>query len=502
MRNKILYYTPFITQKDGKLVFDKNAVKITNEHLINNEPLIIRGRIFDRNGVVLAETKTDPSTGKPYRIYTYGPEFFPVIGYYNNVFGSAYLESILDKYLTGSDHKPIYKQVASMNTKYQLGDDVVLTIDSTIQNTAFQELANNKGAVVVLNIRTGAILAMVSKPSFDPNIKPDNNWMIALHNTETDTFFNRAMNGTYPPGSTFKVIDTAAWLESKDYNPDLLVDCSKCSKRYDICNDEPISPGKDIGLNTAFAKSCNVFFANIGVELGMNLSEYAYKFGFNKSINIIPSLNDTSFNSSTSYAFYWMKNNSPIPWTRIDFLQNPKIVAQGAIGQNVIQVTPLQMALVASTIANRGELLNPYILRVILEGNPSDKGFGRVIKRFNPLIIRQAIKFETAKRIKDLMVGVMQEGTGKDLDKLYMVDNKYVLSKKPIGKEIEVAAKTGTSDVKTHHKPNSWFICFAPANDPMVAVAVVAEHAGYGSQVAGPIAMKVLMTALNEMKKE
>ena len=251
----------------------------------------------------------------------------------------------------------------------------------------------------------------------------------------------------------------------------------------------------------AFPKSCNVFFTDIGVELGVNLRMYAERFGFNRSINIIPGVKDVSFDSASSYAFYRMQDNPPSAWNNRDFIQNPKLVAQGAIGQNVVEATPLQMAMVAATIANRGTLLNPHIVRVILSGTPSGTGFGRVIKRFKPVLLSQAIKFTTAKHIKDLMVDVMNEGTGSTLEKLYMVNNRYVLSNKPMGTEIAVAAKTGTSDVENHHRPDSWFICFAPANNPEVAVAVVGEHAGYGSQFAGPVAMKVLMTALNEMQK-
>jgi peptidoglycan glycosyltransferase len=276
--------------------------------------------------------------------------------------------------------------------------------------------------------------------------------------------------------------------------------------------------------------------------LGQDLLEYAGRFGFNRDINLIPRIKDYSYNAETSLAFTWndnKKDNGEIKsFSPIDFKRNPKLIAQGAIGQNLVTATPLQMAVVASAIANSGVVLNPYIVKEIRTGDGQ-----KILFSARPVQIGRAVKESTASEIKRLMEEVMQTGTGKDVKKIYFENGRYTThpSISPLTKGeskggnpidlftfnnpsnipplikggeggffkiaiVKVAGKTGTAEVGDKNgngeidpseKPHSWFIGFAPAGDPKVAIAVIAENQGVGRLTAAPIAMDVLAEALN-----
>jgi peptidoglycan glycosyltransferase len=494
-----------------RTVMNKDAyqyARYTNKSFIALMEKLIEENVFliDEEQVVLAENILNESTGKQMRAYLYGPEFYPVIGHWNTVFGSRNLEKVLEAYLSGEIHWPVYTKSSEPFKRMKVGDDIILTIDSRIQHLAYSLMSDKKGAVVVLNIKTGEILCAVSTPSFDPNTIERAQWRDAFMDDEKKPYENRAFSVLYPPGSTFKTIVASAWIEREKNNEmqdGYKVICTGKKNKYGI-SDIHVHGEED--FHKAYADSCNIFFSEIGVMLGENLLNYAERFAFNREINLIPQLKDYSCQAALSSAFIWRNNkngeNEKTKFNPIDFRRNPKIVAQAAIGQNLIKATPLQMALVASTIANQGVLMNPQIVKEIRRGDGE-----KILFSAKPIEMGRAIKAKTAIEIKRLMEKVMISGTGKDVKKIYLENGIYTTS--PESKEsiiVRIAGKTGTAEVgdkngngkiDLNEKPHSWFIGFAPASNPKVAIAVIAENQGFGSLTAAPIAVDVLAEALN-----
>lgn len=503
---------PFLYIEGGKIIFDKMAISITNNTPVR-EDKVLRGKFVDRNGVVLAKS-TVSTNGKMMnqkREYSYGPEFYPVIGHWSFIYGKRNLEKEMDAYLKGKSHSPVYTKLSEAAGSIEVGDDIVLTLESRVQRYAYNLMKGKKGAVVVLEVKTGAILAAVSAPSFDPNIKDWNRWRESFRDNLERPYENRAFSTRYPPGSTFKTVVASAWIEENDGNPrekDYQVDCIGRKNQYRISD---IHPHGKVDFNKAFRESCNLFFSEIGVILRDKLLDYANRYGFNRDLDLVLGMRDYHYKSEKSLAFSWFDNKngkSEIKtYNAIDFKRNPKIVAQGAIGQNLITATPLQMALVASTIANRGVLLNPVVIREIKTGDGN-----KILYSSRPVEIGRAIKETTAEKLKRLMIDVMEKGTGKDVKKIYFEDGKYITTPKNKGvNSIPVAGKTGTAEVgdkngdgviEPKEKPHSWFIGFAPADNPKVAIAVVVENQGFGSLTAAPIAMDVMAEALSPSNKD
>jgi len=509
LRKKVSGYLPYVYVEKGRMRFDENSVAVANERLLSET--VMRGRILDRKGVILAESSKDEATGRVKRVYPLGPVAFHPIGYSSPVYGQKFLESALNDILSGSAPRSLLRRLYCLFQSYKVGDDIALTIDSRIQRKAFEALSQKRGAMVVLRIRTGEVLAMASTPSFDPNTPPGKDWALSEHDQDGKPFLNRALSGLYPPGSAFKVVDTSAWLEAQGHG-DLKIDCTGYNQKYNIRDNEARAHGKGVTIEKAFVNSCNVFFSDLGVSLGQELRKYAEAFGFNQPIPLIPQDPGRGFTAPSSIAFSWIEYREgsgaggPMLikearlWEEEDFRRNPKLIAQGAIGQNVVMATPLQMAWVAATIANRGVLLRPFIIKAIRMGNPEGKS-GWEVRRFKPVEAGRVMEKRTAKKIKDFMVKVMKEGTAKNIKKIYEKDGKYytVTGAGMEGRPVQVAGKTGTAEIGKGKRPHSWFIGFVPADDPQVAIAVVAENSGYGALVAGPIAVEVMAEALSSL---
>lgn len=507
IEKKVKESLPFLYVKAGRINFDTMAISIAS-HSFNKEESALRGRFLDRNGVVLAEGTVSPNEklSKQKRQYTYGPEFYPVIGHSNFIYGKRNLEKEMDEYLSGKNHSPVYRRTSDFPV--EVGDDIVLTIDSRIQRLAYHLMKDKRGAVVVLDVKTGEILGAVSTPSFDPNVKEWDKWRETFKDNDERPYENRAFSVCYPPGSTFKTVVGSAWIEEDNSEKAYEITCSGKRNKLNISD---VHPHGRVAFNKAFLDSCNQFFGDIGVMLGQKLLDYANKFGFNRDVNLIPQMKNHQFRVEKSLAFSWHDYENGIQEIRtyksIDFRRNPKIVAQGAIGQNLVGATPLQMALIASTIANKGVLLNPYIIKEIRTGNGK-----KVLLSSKPVELGRAIKDKTAEILKGLMVDVMERGTGKNVKKIYFENGKYTTY--PGSKSnatVPVAGKTGTAEVgdkngdgviEPKEKPHSWFIGFAPAHNPKVAIAVVVENQGFGSLTAAPIAMDVMAEPLNQSIKD
>lgn len=508
---RIRQNTEFLYIQKNRILFDANATAVGNSRVLTADR-VIRGSMLDRNGMVLVVSSGDERTGKQSRHYAFGPELYPITGHWSPIYGKRGIESVLDDYLSGRNHLPVMKESKDPLYKMQLGDNVSLTVDHRLQQAAYRLMGDRKGAVVVLDIKSGEIVTAVSTPSFDPNSKDRNAWREAFGEDKESQVVNRAFSGLYPPGSTFKAVVASAYLDQQGTKEHSVI-CNGKKNKHAISD---IHTHGTVGLRKAFADSCNIYFSEIGVDLGRELLIYAERFGFNKTINVLPQFDGLSLNTVSSNAFKWSASSEQSEKERSlsdkDFRQNPKLIAQGAIGQNLISATPLQMAVITAAIANKGVLVNPYLVKEIRTGDNK-----KVLFSAKPVHGERVLRDDTAATIRTMMEDVMTSGTGRDVKKIYLENERYYLNNNPHfskggkgglsdGRLVRVAGKTGTAEVgdkngngkiDTDEKPHSWFIGFAPADNPRYAIAVVAENQGFGSLTAAPIAVEVLAEALN-----
>ncbi|GAA0177613.1 penicillin-binding protein 2 [Clostridium sediminicola] len=442
----IIYFDIFKATEIKQSVYNRRLWAKRNE--------VVRGSIFDKNNNVLAETKVD-SEGNFIRNYPYEELFAHVIGYVQPKCGLTGLEKSLDKYLIGEEPSNIKSLFSGLDDKK--GYNVMTTLDYNVQQKAYDALGNNKGAIVVLNPQTGEIISIVSKPSYNPMLLSQK-WS-EISNDKDNPLFNLALSGLYPPGSTFKIITAISALENiNDVQSRVFED-----KGVLVFNDkESISNYNDkahgnINLSEAFAISSNVIFADLGIELGNSkLKSTAEHLYFNKEI-------PTDVLSIKKSEFPSLKNNMVGE------------IAQSAIGQGKVLVTPFQMALVASTVANNGLMKNPYIISEIIDDN------GETIKKFSSSTLEQVVSLEDAEIVKEYMRQVVDKGTGKNAQ----VSN------------ITVCGKTGTSEyMNNSDKTHAWFVGFAPMENPQVAIAVIVENGGTGGGTAAKIAKDIISIAV------
>ncbi|WP_035799332.1 peptidoglycan D,D-transpeptidase FtsI family protein [Kitasatospora mediocidica] len=405
--------------------------------------------------------------------WTDGAMYAPVTGYSSQAYGSNQLEQLEDPILSGTDDRLFFRNTLDMLTgKQKQGGDVVTTINAKAQKAAFDGLGDKKGAAVAIDPRTGAILALVSTPSYDPSTiagtTDDTAWK-SLNADPNQPMLNRALRQTYPPGSTFKLVTAATAFETgKFQSPDDQTDTPQTytlpGTNTQLNNDSPDEPCTNATLKDALAISCNTVFGKIGAELGsQKLLAQADKFGFNNTV-------DTPIRSAPSV----FPNNS-----------SPDGTAMDAIGQHNTAATPLQMAMVAAAIANNGKLMQPYLVDEERSANST------TISKHTEHEMDQAISPATAQKLQQMMVAVVQDGTGK----------------KAQINGVEVGGKTGTAQ---HGQGNSglpfaWFVSYAKVGDNApVAVAVVVEDGAAssneisGGSIAAPIAKSVMQAVIGQ----
>jgi peptidoglycan glycosyltransferase len=435
-----------------------------------------RGDIIVDGKAITGHTQTTSSDFKYKRTYKNGPMWAPVTGYASQAFGANQLEKINDGILTGNDDRLFFNRTIDMLTgKEKKGGQVVTTLDARAQKAAFKGLGNKKGAVVALDPKTGAILALASAPSYDPssfagNSKSDEKVWKSLNEGKDKPMINRALRETYPPGSTFKVVTAAAALENGLYTD--IDEKTKSPLPFKLplstknLENEGNIPCENATLREALRVSCNTVFGKIGDDLGRDkMVKEAEKFGFNKEI------------------FTPVRANKSVYDTKMNRPGN----VLSAIGQYNTAATPLQMAMVASTVANDGKLMKPYMVDQLRAPNLN------VIEQHKPKEMSQPISPENAQKIQEMMETVVKSGTGTN-------------AKIP---GVTVGGKTGTAQhgVENSEKPYAWFISYAKTDSGSpVAVAVVVEDGSAnrddisGGGLAAPIAKDVMKAVLDGSK--
>lgn len=423
-----------------------------NRRLWVNEDSIERGDIYDRNGNVLAYSQKNQD-GSSSRIYNYGRISSTVTGYNSKTYGKTGVEKSFNKQLLNladANSSNFRKLVVTDN----IGNDVHLTIDQNIQTLTYNYMSNYVGAAVVMNPKTGEILAMVSNPTFDPNTV-DSDWENLIANNN-GPLVNRTTSGLYRPGSTFKIITADAILESK-MDQSYTDTGSELIQNFEIKNFDNMVYG-DLDLRSALVNSVNTYFAAKTNEMGKEkLQNMTDKYMFNKT-----------------YPFDLEKYDSVIPYREL----NQVDLAMTGFGYGKTQVTPLHMAMVTSTIANGGLMMQPRLVDSITDKN------GDEIYKSKEKMLSNVTGPITSNKLRDMMVDVVNEGTGS---------GAYING-------IQVAGKTGTTD-KNNGFIDAWFVGFAPAYDPKIAVAIVVENsADTGGVTVAPIARNLMLDIFNQVK--
>jgi penicillin-binding protein A len=458
-----------------------------------NNSQIQRGPIVTADGVTIASSKvTNDSTGFKYRrTYPDGSVYAPVTGY-DTIFTAAQapnyatgVERAEDSLLAGTGDQLAFRNFIDMITdKPQKGATVQVTINSKAQQAAFAGLQSTLtgktingvqqvGGVVALNPSTGAILAMASYPSYDPN-------QLSVLNTQTagnvvsqltkkvpSPLINNAAQTTLPPGSTFKIVTSSSWYTTNAaHTPQTSVFSPQPLKlpNGNLLNDDNDAPcGNGSGhtpVIQAFAESCNTPFANIGVLLGgPTIGATAVKYGFNKALDI-PGV-------TTSASQFIAESD-------------PSFTAYDAIGQHDTTETPLQEAMIAETVANGGVMMKPYLIDQVTASDLS------VVDQTQPQELGQPISATVAGYEKQMMIAVVQDPNGTG----YPLYNQSALN------GLEIAGKTGTAETGVSSQPDAVFTAFAPADNPKIAVGVMIEGGGYGAASAEPIAVAVIKAYL------
>ncbi len=439
---------------------------LRNPRLAASRSSTERGPIVSREGIVLAESTAEPGSGQTFvRSYPEGPAYAHTVGYTSLLFGNSGLERQYAGELSSDSDLTISGIIDTLLGREQGAQGIRLTLSHPLQQTAQQTLGDQTGAVVAIEPSTGEVLALYSSPSFDPGVLLGESPIAgdALAADPGVPLLNRSIDQILAPGSAFKVITAAAALESGAANPDTLysdpLELQLPGSTAVIRNADrgPCAEGTEVALATAFRLSCNTVFGQIGIDVGAEaIGSTAEAFGFNSEIpfdlDVVPSVFPTG-----------------------SLIEDPPATAQSAIGQRDVQATPLQLAMVAATVANGGVVVRPYLVSERFDRDLN------ILSQTNPVELRRAVSPGTAAVLAELMEAVVESGTGQAA----RIEG------------VSVGGKTGTAEIPGE-APHAWFIGFAQSEERSVAVAVVVENGGNAGQaatggtVAAPIARAVM----------
>lgn len=451
-------------------------------------PITIARDIDEDRAFILEEMKQDiPGVlvqPKSLRRYAYDERASHIIGYlslinreeferlkdygytFRDLVGRSGIERIYDRYLKGQsggmqvEVDAVGRLMRTLGTKApKKGKDITLTIDAKLQSRASELLSGSNGAIVVMDPNNGEVLALASSPSFDPNIFIDpnkNDIVTGLLKSGSRPMINRAINGQYPPGSTFKIIVALAGLENKKINENTTFNCAGKfwvgNIEFDCWKEEGHGPQN---LREAIAHSCNIYFYNLGRKVGPDiLTEYAHKFGLGRPTGVDLAGEGKGFVPTV----WWKKTAKRENWYEGETVNY-------SIGQGYLSATPLQMAEAISIFATEGNVPTPHLIKKI----------GNSAVAFKPKTI--SISKNALKIIKEAMRQVVNSDTGT--------------GQRARVEGIDIAAKTGTAQ-NPQGESHAWFVGYAPANNPKIAFAILIEHGGKGGLIAADLAKQIL----------
>jgi len=505
-----------LTKLQKFLPLNKKKIKKAIRSRPSFEPFVIAGDISRDIAANIEEARFDlPGVYfsiEPIRVYRYDSFATHFIGYLGeisskqlkngmykgyrqgDIVGKSGIEDTFEPLLRGHKGTKIIEVDATGRELKVLkkleagaGKDLYLSLDFDTQMVAEDAMKEYKGVAVALNPNTGEILAMVSSPGFDLNRFANgvkHNYWQKLLNNEYHPLNNRAIQGLYSPGSTYKIIVALAALQEGVIDENTEFYCPgyfRLGRKKYRCWKKS-GHGK-ISLRRAIQQSCDVYFYNVGLKLGVdNIAKWAEKLGLNRITGVSLKHESSGLIPTTA----WKEKHRHEPWIKGETLSV-------AIGQGFDLVTPLQMAVAVSAVANGGKLVTPRLLRVDKKSSSDGNSFGKDI----------GLDSENLKKVQEAMVDVVNKAGGT--------------ARRARIRGIKVAGKTGTAqvigqseeDLKKKHdeipekfRDHAWFISYAPAEDAKIAVAVILEHAGHGGSTAAPVAKKIIKAYLNKIKKQ
>ena len=451
---------------------ERIASNSANVRALLREYSIKRGDIITADDRRIAVSRATRDNLKYQRTYPGGELYGHITGFYSIVYGTRALERAYNDQLLGQGGVLSMQDIEDRFLgSGEQGDDIITTIDSRLQETARAALGDQRGSVVALDPITGEVKAMWTNPSYDPSPlashdpKEERRYARTLHPRSPDTpMINGVTQRGYPPGSTFKVVTAAAALENgytprSTFDDPVALELPQTDQTLTNFTHTVCANGGRIDLFTALEISSDTTFAMLGLRLHDEIRGVAEEMGFNREIPFDIGVEPSTFPDVPD-------DSKPLR-------------AYAGIGQGDVVATPLQMALVAATIARGGEVPRPRLVSKIIDAS------GGLVDTFSPETIGNAMSSQTASELTEMMVAVVESGTGTN-------------AQLP---GVRIAGKTGTAQSAAGAAPHAWFICFAPVADPQIAVAVVVENGGSlgaeatGGVVAAPIARTVLQRA-------
>ena len=455
------------------LIINVNYIQVVRSDELRTDPSNTRQLTEEydreRGSIVVAGNEIALSTPTDDRL-TYlrqypGAELYaPVTGYYSLTYGKTGLERAENDVLAGSDPRLVFRRIADLFTgRDPAGGNVEVTVDPATQKAAMDGLNGVTGAVVALDPSTGAILALASTPSFDPNqLTSHDPAAIRAYREQLsdDQLTNQAISQRYSPGSVFKVVVSAAALATGKYTPQTVIPAPDTltlpgtSTTMENFDGESCSPTGEQPLIEALTISCNTAFAQLGIDLGeQRVRDTAEAFG----------IDETSFEMPLRVA----------P-SKLGDIENDAQLGVSSIGQQDVQLTPMQAAMIASAVANKGRLMKPYLVSQVQAPDLT------VVDKTDPEEMSTPVSPEVAAQLTEMMTSVVNNGTGRRA----RIDG------------VQVAGKTGTAENSAND--HTWFIGFAPADDPKIAVAVFVRNGGRtGGDISAPIAKTVIQAYLD-----
>ena len=447
----MVYLVHFVATSEQDMI--NNSYNSRQEILLSRN---YRGTIYSRDGEVLAETVLDADQNET-RVYPFGNLFAHSVGYSTE--GRMGVEAQANYYLINTNTSINNKVANDMAGMKNPGDNVYTTLDVQIQETADDQLSVYKGAVVVTEVKTGKILAMVSHPDFDPN-QIDEIWDELIQDDSSSVLLNRATQGLYPPGSTFKIVTALEY--TKEHISDWKNYSYQCNGTFRYGTSKiNCYHGTNHGyvnFESSFAKSCNASFANIGMRLDRDK--------FSKTLHTL------LFDEELPLNILYAKSH-----TNVSADMSDDDMVQTAIGQGKTQITPMHLNMITCAVANNGRLMKPYIIDHV------ENDAGMVVKNFKSSAYGYLMTEDEAQTIKGLMESVVQNGTATKLK----------------GLSYTAAGKTGSAEYNNvKGDSHAWFNGFAPVEDPEVCVTIIVEGAGSGGDYAVPIARRIFDSYFNE----